>query len=68
MDYPVIARTTKCIVCLKLAICHSGFVRWNDEDILAGWCEKHKKTRTMDLMNEVGCCGGWHKCYGYKKK
>lgn len=68
MEYPITAHTTKCIICLKPATNHCGFVRGNKEDILAGFCEKHEKVNIPDLMNEEGCCGAWHPSYGREKE
>ena len=68
MEHRIIGSTNKCVVCLKPAVSHSGFVRKGNEEILAGHCEQHKDRDSSSLMNEADCYGGWHESYGFVKE
>lgn len=56
--------TTKCVKCLKPAICWTGHVvAYGGKKILAGWCKKHEFT---DIASKDGCFGPWREFYGAK--
>jgi len=61
--------TTKCIVCLKLATCHTGHVLLDGHEVLAGWCDEHKVIAhdIPNMANSLGCKGGWIREYGLRR-
>lgn len=60
-------QTVNCIVCLKPAEFWSGHVLTEDDKVItAGFCKKHIDTHSPDLIDRIGCFGGYYKAYRIK--
>ena len=61
-----VSSTKNCIKCNKKASIFSGHILSGKEIIICGWCEEHSDTKCPNLLDGIGCFGGWHQRYGLK--